>query len=184
MGVALSDATLLIVRGAASLLIGLAAIVWPGTTLVVVVSLAATYALLDGIANLILGLTPTPTGEHVLSRIALGFAGLAIAASVPGLTLTPLMVFIAIWAAVRGALDLVAGARLRAEMPDAWLLTLACVMSFVFAESLFFFPGADVQGITWLLGAYAAAWGGLLLVLGVQLRAPREAIDDSLPHHP
>lgn len=169
----MSHATLLIVRGIVSLVIGFAIFMWPGITLIVLVALFAAYAFLDGAVNLIHGFTPSGASRRSWTQVLLGCVGLAAAAvaiTMPGLTLLALVLFIGIWAIARGVLDLVGAVRLRKVIAGEWLLALAGAMSIVFGLLVFFFPAAGAFGIAWLLGAYAAAWGVVLIALGVQLR--------------
>jgi uncharacterized membrane protein HdeD (DUF308 family) len=52
-----------------------------------------------------------------------------------------------------------------------WLLALSGVLSLVFGVLVFVFPGAGAVGIAWVLGAYAAATGVILVTLGIRLRS-------------
>ena len=75
-------------------------------------------------------------------------------------------------AIVRGVLDLVAAVRLRREIEGEWLLALSGVLSIIFGVVVFLFPSAGALTIAWLMGIYAAAWGIVLIGLGIRLRRP------------
>ena len=90
----------------------------------------------------------------------------------PGLTIVALVSFIAAWAILRGALDLVAAVRLRRVITGEWLLALSGLLSILFGLALIAFPLAGALSIAWLLGAYALALGVVLIMLGIRLRKP------------
>jgi uncharacterized membrane protein HdeD (DUF308 family) len=50
------------------------------------------------------------------------------------------------------------------------MLALSGILSLVFGVLVFAFPGAGAVGIAWVLGAYAAATGVVLIALGIRLR--------------
>jgi uncharacterized membrane protein HdeD (DUF308 family) len=165
----------LIIRGVLSLVIGILAFLWPGVTLLLLVALFAAYALLDGIVTLALGSTRTPTHDRSWAQMLLGIISIGaavVAVTMPRLTLFWLIMFIAAWAIVRGVLDLVAAVRLRREIEGEWLLALSGVLSIIFGIVVFAFPSAGALTIAWLMGIYAAAWGIVLIGLGIRLRRP------------
>jgi uncharacterized membrane protein HdeD (DUF308 family) len=169
------DSGWLIIRGVLSLVIGILAFLWPGVTLLLLIALFATYALLDGIVNLVLGFRRTPAHDRSWAQVGLGIISIGaavVAVTMPRLTLFWLVMFIAAWAIVRGVLDLLAAVRLRREIEGEWLLALSGVISIVFGIVVFAFPSAGALTIAWLMGMYAAAWGVVLIGLGIRLRRP------------
>lgn len=167
--------TFLVLRGILSLLVGGAAILWPGTTLVALIALFAAYALLDGIINLGLGFTSTETHDRSWTQVLAGVVGIVvggIAVAMPGLTLLQLILFVAAWTIVRGVLDLVAAVELRKAVRGEWLLAVAGLISIAFGVLVFIFPGPAALMVAWVLGAYATLWGIVLISLGIRLRRP------------
>src|SRR6266700_803949 len=57
----MNGSSLLILRGVISIVAGILAFAWPGITIAVLVVLFGIYAIIDGVSNLILGLTDTPS---------------------------------------------------------------------------------------------------------------------------
>ena len=53
----MAPSSLLLIRGLVGVAIGILAVAWPGLTIAVLVSVFGLYAILDGITNLVLGLT-------------------------------------------------------------------------------------------------------------------------------
>jgi hypothetical protein len=93
----------------------------------------------------------------------------------PGITAMALVYLIAAWAFVTGILEIVAAIRLRKEIEGEWLLALTGVLSLVLAVLFAMAPDAGAVALIWLWGAYAAAFGVLLVWLGFRLRGRQEA---------
>jgi uncharacterized membrane protein HdeD (DUF308 family) len=168
------NSTPLIVRGILGVLVGLSAMVWPGITLLAFVTLFAVYAAIDGVANLLFAFGRPSVTDRRWLHVALGVLSLAAAAIAimrPGITLVTLVLFIAAWAVIRGVLELALAFRLRKVITGEWLMALAGIGSIVFGLAVFAFPAAGAVSIAWLLGAYAAAWGVVLIGLGIRLRS-------------
>jgi uncharacterized membrane protein HdeD (DUF308 family) len=164
----------LIIRGVVGLVVGVLAFAWPGITLAVLVGIFGVYAIIDGITNLILGLTHTRTHGRSWAHALQGLVGIAAGVLTflwPGLTMLALVLFIGAWAIVTGAFEIAAAIRLRRVIRGEWLLALSGVLSVVFGILVVAFPAAGAVGIAWVLGAYAAATGIVLIALGVRLRS-------------
>lgn len=160
--------TFLIIRGIVSITLGVMAMAWPGITLIALVGIFAAYAVLDGIATLMLGIR-----DKSWAYIAHGVIGLAAGVLTfiwPSVTALALVFFIGAWAIVTGALEMAAAVRLRRVIKGEWLLALSGIMSLLFGVLVFAFPGAGAVGIAWVLGIYAAAAGFVLVTLGLRMR--------------
>lgn len=88
----------------------------------------------------------------------------------PGVTALALLFYIAVWAIATGVLQIVAAIRLRKEMEGEWLLILGGLISVVFGVLLMTNPGAGALSLVWLIGAYAIAFGILLVLLSFKVR--------------
>ena len=101
-------------------------------------------------------------------------AGL-VAAFWPGLTALALLYFIAAWAIVSGILEIVGAIRLRQEIVGEWALGLSGALSVLFGVLLaVILAPAGLLSLVWLIGAYALAFGVLLLVLAFRVRSAPE----------
>ena len=170
----MAGSALLIIRGIVSVTIGVLAIGWPGITIAVLVAIFAAYAILDGITNLVIGFTRTPTHGISWAQIVGGIVGIAaggLAFYWPSITAIVLVLFIASWAIITGVFEIVAAVRLRKMIQGEWLLALSGILSILFGGLVFAFPGAGAVGIAWVLGIYAVAAGFVLIVLGMRLRS-------------
>jgi uncharacterized membrane protein HdeD (DUF308 family) len=176
-------------RGAAAILFGVLALVWPGITVFALVIAFGAYALVDGAFTLAAAFGdqdggPTRGGRAWL--VARGVAGILtgiIAAVWPGITALALLWVIAIWAVVTGVFDIVAAVQLRKQMRREWLLALSGAMSVLFGVLLVVWPAAGVLTLVVLIGVAAIAFGVTLLMLGLRLRRARPHEPATTGHH-
>jgi uncharacterized membrane protein HdeD (DUF308 family) len=163
----------LALRGLVALFFGIAAFVWPGITLRVLVLLFGAYALVDGIFSIAAAVTATPKGVPWWALLVEGLAGIAVGVLTfawPGITQLVLLYMIAAWALVTGVFEIVAAIRLRKEIRGEWALALAGVLSIILGVLLAIFPIEGLVGLAWTIGAYAIASGVILLALSFRLR--------------
>jgi uncharacterized membrane protein HdeD (DUF308 family) len=167
------DSKLLIVRGLVGIVIGVLALLSPGSTIAVLVGIFAIYAFVDGVTNLFLGVSRRGH-DRSWAHLFQGLVGIAAAVLTfmwPGVTLLALVFLIAAWAVTTGIFEIVAAIRLRRVISGEWLLVLSGVLSILFGLVVFAFPGVGALGIAWTLAVYAIASGVVLVVLGVRLRS-------------
>jgi uncharacterized membrane protein HdeD (DUF308 family) len=160
---------LLALRGVASILLGIAAFVVPGITLLVLVILFGAYLLIDGVLAIVAG----AMGRSWLLVIE-GAAGVIAGLLTfvwPGITAVVLLILTAAWAIVTGVAELVAAYRLRRIVRNEWLLILLGVASIIFGILLVIRPSAGLLALVYLIGAYCLVFGVLLVALALRLRS-------------
>ena len=163
---------LILLRGICAILFGVLAFAWPGVTLVTLVVLYGAFALADGV----LAVAAAITGGSAAPRWWLAIVGLAgIAAGLltflwPGVTALVLLVFIAIWAIVTGVLQIVGAIQLRKEIDNEWLLIVGGVLSVLFGLAVLVRPGAGALALIFVIGAFAIAYGIILVAFAFRLR--------------
>lgn len=161
-------------RGLVAMLFGVAALAWPGPTLMALALLFGAFALLDGALALAAAWIGRPRGPYWGALIAEGLLGIAtgvLALLWPWLMALAIVYLIAAWALVTGVLEIAAAVRLRREVNGEWLMALCGVLSVIFGLALGLWPGAGAVALAWLIGAYALVFGALLLALAFRLRA-------------
>lgn len=159
-----------VLRGVLAILFGLAALAWPGLTLGVLVILFGVYALLEGAVAITAAVQRRGYGGWRLLLIE-GVAGVAIGLCAfvwPAVTAVVLLVFIAVWALLTGALEIAAAALLRDG--GRWLLGVSGVLSVLLGLLLVVHPGAGALAVVWVIGLYAVLFGALMTGLGFTLR--------------
>jgi uncharacterized membrane protein HdeD (DUF308 family) len=165
---------LLGIRGLAAVLFGLAAILWPGVTLFVLVIFFGAYALVDGVMAVMVSFQERKYFRKWWVLLVGGLIGVAIGVMTflwPAITALVLLYLIASWAMVTGFFELAVA--FSGWLPAAfrWTLALAGVLSLLFGLFLAFRPGAGLLSLIWLIGIYALVCGVLLLIHAFQSRA-------------
>ena len=165
------DWWLIAIRGIAAILFGLAAFVWPGLTLELLVLLFAIYVLVDGVVSIVAFLRrPGQSPSMLVGGIVSIVAGV-VAIIFPGLAALSVVILIAAWAILTGVAEILLTFRLRERLTVELLWVLAGLASIVFGIVLIVFPAAGALALIWFIGAYALFIGVLLVILGFSLRA-------------
>jgi uncharacterized membrane protein HdeD (DUF308 family) len=163
-------------RGAAALIFGVVALIWPHITLLVLVALFGVYALVDGVSALASAFggrgRAGSRGWLIVEGIVGILAGI-FAFAWPGVTTLVLLWFIGFWAIVTGVIEIMEAVRLRREIRGEWLLILAGALSVLFGILLFALPATGALALVFLIGWYAIVFGVTYLALGFRLRRMR-----------
>jgi uncharacterized membrane protein HdeD (DUF308 family) len=161
----------LALRGAAAVIFGVLAFIWPGLTLAILVVFWGAYALVDGVLDVVASFRTNH--DHRWALLIEGVVGIAAGVAAfawPGLTALVLVYIIAAWGVVTGVFEVIAAIRLRQVIRNEWLLVLSGIVSILFGIVLFVAPGAGALALVWLIAAFAIVDGILLLVLSFRLR--------------
>jgi uncharacterized membrane protein HdeD (DUF308 family) len=175
---------MLAIRGLVAVLFGIAAFLWPGITLWVLVALFGAYALVDGIFALFAAFTRDVERRRWWALLFEGLVGIAVGVLTfiwPGLTAFGLLYLIAFWAIVTGVFEVITAVRLRHEIRDEWLMALIGVLSIVFGFLLVAFPLTGALSVVWIIGAYALVIGVVMIALAFKLRSLRTPSGEA-PH--
>jgi uncharacterized membrane protein HdeD (DUF308 family) len=173
-----------LLRGILGVVFGVSAFTWPGLTLMMLVLLFGAFAFADGVVETIAAIRNRSDNEHWWLHLLEGLFGIAIGVATffwPAITAQALLLLIAAWAIVTGLLEILVALRLRKEIEGEWLLILGGGLSIVFGALLVLRPGAGALAVVWIIAAYAAAFGVILIMLSFKLRrigkslAPRTA---------
>ncbi|MGH6769271.1 MAG: HdeD family acid-resistance protein [Xanthobacteraceae bacterium] len=171
-------------RGVAAIVFGVLAFLWPGVTLIALVVLYGAFALVDGLLALAAawgGKDQTvPKWWLVLNGI-LGIGVGMITFFWPGITALVLILFIGVWALVRGIFEIVAAIQLRKQIEGEWLLVLAGLLSVAFGLGVVAFPGAGALALLWVIAIYAIAIGIVTVMLALKLRKHRSVVEGTVP---
>jgi uncharacterized membrane protein HdeD (DUF308 family) len=164
-------------RGVVAILFGILAMASPRAALLSLVLLFGVYAIIDGVLALVLASRRVqPRGALIARGIASIVAGV-LAWVWPGITAFALLIVIAGWAIVSGALEIVMAFQMRKQLEGEWLLALEGALSVAFGVLLLLSPlvGAIVLGL-WI-GAWALVLGGMQIGTALRLRS-------YVHHHP
>lgn len=154
--------------GVVSLVFGILAAFWPGITLLWLLVMFATYALIRGVTSAVAAVQNRKTYNDWWLMLLWGLVGIGagiIAILLPNLTAVALVLVIGATALGSGIVDVVMAVRLRKVIRGEALLILNGLISIAFGVFVFFFPGAGAIALVWLIAMYAIISGLLLLTL-------------------
>src|SRR5690606_322933 len=107
---------LFLLRGVAAIVFGIAAFLWPGLTLQVLMLLFGAYVLVDGVFGLVQSIRKREQMSQWWLWALEGLLGIVVGVLTfiaPGVTAYVLLIFIAAWAIVGGIIRIVMAIRLR-----------------------------------------------------------------------
>lgn len=159
--------------GVAAIVFGVIVLVWPGLSLVALVSLFGAFAFVYGALAVAGGLNllahkSTDWVPFVLG----GLVGIAIGAVTffkPGVTALALVYFIAAWAIMTGVFQIVAAIDMNGAVKGAVWIGVAGALSILFGAIVAIWPGSGALAILWLIGFYAIVGGIAQLVAAYRM---------------
>jgi uncharacterized membrane protein HdeD (DUF308 family) len=160
-------------RGVLGLAIGLIAFLFPGPTLLSLVTLFALYLIIDGIFAIVSAVRAAREEKRWGYLTFEGIVGIiagVIALAMPGLTVLVFVGLLAAWAIVSGVLELRAAFDVT-KHHGRWWLVLGAIASIIFGIVLVLAPMFGALVVSWWVGAYATVFGATLLVFAYKLRA-------------
>lgn len=169
---------LFLVRGVMAVIFGIIALVWPEITVLALVTLFGAYVIVDGFFSFVQAFRGE--GRVRWSLLVWGLVSVAAGITVllwPGITALVLIYMIGFWAILTGIVEIMAAIAFRKEMTNEWALALGGVLSIAVGAFMVIAPGSGALALVWLIGAYAVAFGLMLVAAGFALRrlSPGEA---------
>jgi uncharacterized membrane protein HdeD (DUF308 family) len=167
-------------RGAAAVIFGVMAFLWPEITLIALVVLWGAFALADGVLTLVAAFRIRDWDRPLVPLIAIGVLGIGAGLAAlmrPGISTISLLIWIGVWGLLTGIFQILTAIRLRKEIKSERLLALSGEISVAFGLILIVTLSAGAFAVVWLIGSYAIVFGAILILLGFRLkRLARERI--------
>jgi uncharacterized membrane protein HdeD (DUF308 family) len=148
----------LVIRGALSMLFGVAVLAWPDVSLLVLWVFVGTWLVADGLLALALAFTRAHRRFQVLDGavgIAIGLLAI-LHPSVSGLTL---LLIVAVWAIARGVLQMLLAMDLGSRQRGAWNFGAIGVASLAFGALLLSNLGSGALAVIGLISGFAVLLG-------------------------
>src|SRR5438876_955645 len=165
-----------VLRGIAAVVFGVMAFVYPGLTVAVLVLLFGAWVLVDGIFRVVGALGHRGSDKEWGFDLVIGIMGIIIGFltfHAPRITALALIIYIAAWALMIGATEIVLAIKMRREIKGEWFLILMGLASIVFAVLLLWNPIAGAAAVIRLIAWYAVVLGVLGIFFGFRLRSLR-----------
>jgi uncharacterized membrane protein HdeD (DUF308 family) len=173
---------LVLMRGIFGVIFGVIALVSPGIALLTLVWLFGFYAILDGIAAIVIGIRTRGEPHWVWTIVQGAVSVLAgvIALVWPGATALALLFVVAFWAIVLGIGEIGGAFASRKSGSNAWGWTLAAgILNVIFGVLLLIWPASGILTLIWLVGIFTIAGGIALIVLAFRVRSVAKSTADA-----
>ena len=129
--------------------------------------------LIDGIFRLVSAIGHRSSDPDWGWQLVIGIMGIIVGLltfHAPQVTALALVIYIAAWALMIGASEIVMAVKLRHEIKGEWFLILMGLASIIFAVLLLWNPVAGAAAVIWLIAWYAVVLGILGIFFGFRLR--------------
>lgn len=169
---------LLVIYGVISILFGISALLWPGSTAIALAWAFGVMALAEGIISVF-----ALFNRHV--AVSRGWLALyAIASIVFGLlaiwhplaVVNVLLIFLSAWLIVAGIYRIVFAIRVRKEIKGEWLIALSGVLAVVLGVLFAAYPAAGLLTVTIWIGVAALVYGVLQVAAGLRVHRWKRAL--------
>lgn len=160
-------------RGLIAVIFGFLALAWPGLTMEVLVLWFGIYVFLDGIFGIISSYRAAVHHEKWWLMLLDGVLGVFVgiyAFVAPAAMVLILTILIGAWALVSGIFEMAAAFTGPWGKTGKWTLGVAGLFSILVGILMFWNPVGAALSITILIGAYATAFGILLIIMGFKIK--------------
>lgn len=174
----------LALRGVVALLFGIAAVFWPGETLLTLLYLFAAFMLVGGIFELIYGVGKLAApGVSVLTRVLAPLIGLLqMAVGVyllrhPHVTFGTFILLIGFILIIRGVVEVVTALFEEGPSMSRVVMVIVGLLAVLAGILVLFQPAASGVAFVWIIGLYALIAGPLMLAAAFETnRLSREGV--------
>jgi len=159
-------------RGALSILVGIFVLVWPGLTVLTLVTMLSIWLLILGVISIVEGIgSINKGGMGWLVSLLVGLLQLGVGAYLvqrPGVTTLTILALIGAVFVVQGVGFLLKTFMEAGASGGQRLLSLVfAVLSFVAGVWIWRYPVGGALSFVWLLGLYMVASGSVLIAMGM-----------------
>jgi len=162
-----------VIRGIAAIIFGVIAFTHPVMAIATLVLFFGAWVLIDGIFRIVGAIRHRDSDHDWAWQVVIGIIGIIVGLltfHAPQITALALVIYIAAWALMIGASEIVMAVKLRHEIKGEWFLILMGLASIVFAVLLLWNPVAGAAAVIWLIAWYAVVLGILGIFFGFRLK--------------
>ena len=168
---------LLFIRGLALVLLGIAAILWPGTTLAFLFLVFVVYLMVDGIIEIITSLASLRAVRYWWLKLVKGTLQIIIGAALlrsPALGLfisvITLVIILGLSFVVRGIIEITLAFKDEYDPSSKWLLLIVGVLGLLAGLIMLLNPVIGTLALAFILGLYALIAGAATMSASLTLR--------------
>jgi len=172
------DWWVLTLRGIVSILFGIAAVFWPGLTLVTLVYLFSAYILVLGIVGIVHSLGSIGTKSTWILTLLLGFLQIAVGVYLLrhlNVSYSALVLIVGFIFIVQGVLDGVGAFAEDIMAGQRMLLVIAAILSLLAGIVVLAYPVHSGLAIVWVIGLYALISGPMQIALSIDAKRVMDA---------
>jgi uncharacterized membrane protein HdeD (DUF308 family) len=164
--------TMGVLGGIATIIFGVAAVFWPGLTILTLLYVFAAFVLITGLVNMFEGLVSIGGKDSAswVLKLLLGALQLGVGVYLlrhPHVTFTTFILLIGFTLIFRGVFDIVVALANKMNATNKTLLMLAGVISFIVGIIVLYQPASSGVAFVWLLGLYALLTGPITIAVAL-----------------
>lgn len=163
----------LVVRGVAGVLFGIAAVFWPGLTLVTLVYIFSIYVLVSGVVGIVQSILDMTRGRSWFLPLIIGIVELGVGLYLvrhPSVTFATFILLAGLLFIARGIFEVVMALTDEELATSKLLLIIGGVLSALVGIILLMQPEAGGVAFVWVIGLYALISGPILIALGIDAK--------------
>lgn len=164
------------IRGIAAIIFGIIAFTHPVMAIATLVLFFGAWVFIDGICRIVGAIGHRASNPDWGWQLVIGILGIIVGLltfHAPQITALALVIYIAAWALMIGASEIVLAVKLRHEIRGEWFVILMGLASVIFAILLLWNPVAGAAAVIWLIAWYAIVLGILSAFFGFRLKTLR-----------
>ena len=163
----------LTLRGIVAVLFGIAAVFWPGITLVTLVYLFSAWVLVDGVIRIVTGVSRIGKDQLGFLTMIVGLLELGVGVYLlrhPLVSFATLILLIGFLLIVGGVVEIVAALSSREGATSKTLAIIVGVATALAGILMLFQPASSGVAFVWILGLFALITGPLMIAMSLELR--------------
>jgi uncharacterized membrane protein HdeD (DUF308 family) len=169
----------LTLRGIAALVFGIAAVFWPGITLVVLLYLFSAWILVDGVIRVVAGVSRL--GHHQMGVLSMlvGLFGFGVGVYLlrhPGVTFTTLILLVGFFLIFNGIVEIVVALTSPDTATGKTLAIIGGVAALLAGILMLFQPATAGVAFVWILGLYGLVTGPMLIALSLDIHRQTQVV--------
>jgi uncharacterized membrane protein HdeD (DUF308 family) len=171
-------------RGIAAVIFGIAAVFWPGITLVTLIYIFSAWVLVDGVIRIVAGIGRIGHSQLGFLTMVVGLIELGVGVYLlrhPHVTFATLILLIGFSLIIAGVVEVVSTLSERDTITGKTLAVIIGAAAVLAGILMLFQPASSGVAFVWILGLYALITGPMLIAISLDVRNLTEEAAGSRP---